>query len=64
MKHTYKYQQQGMAVLTISIVLLVLITIISLYLARSILMEQKIVNNDFRSRQAFENAETSLENGL
>lgn len=55
-----KNKQQGMAVLTISIILLILITLISLYLARSVLMEQKIVNNDFRARQAFENAEAGL----
>lgn len=53
-------KQQGMAVLAISIILLVLITLVSLYLARSILMEQKMVNNDLRARQSFENAEAGL----
>ncbi|WP_185962648.1 PilX N-terminal domain-containing pilus assembly protein [Thalassomonas sp. M1454] len=55
-----KKQQQGMAVLVISIILLVLITLISLYLARSVLVEQKMVSNDFRARQAFDNAEAGL----
>ena len=52
--------QQGAAVLLISIILLVLITIVSLYLARTVLVEQKLVSNDFRSRQAFDNAEAGL----
>ncbi|MEW6999583.1 PilX N-terminal domain-containing pilus assembly protein [Colwelliaceae bacterium BS250] len=53
-------KQKGMAVLIISIILLILITIVSLYLARSILVEQKLVANDFRARQAFDNAEAGL----
>lgn len=53
-------KQQGMAVLSISIILLVLITLVSVYLARAILFEQKLVNNDLRARQAFENAEAGL----
>mgnify|MGYP001942805790 CR=1 FL=1 len=53
-------KQKGMAVLAISIILLILITIISLYLARSILMEQRLVNNDIRSKYAFEAAESGL----
>lgn len=55
-----KKRQQGMAVLITSIILLVLITLISVYLARSVLVEQKMVNNDFRARQAFDNAEAGL----
>ena len=55
-----KKRQQGMAVLIISIILLVLITLISVYLARTVLVEQKMVSNDFRARQAFDNAEAGL----
>ncbi len=51
-------KQQGMAVLAISIILLVLITLISSYLSRSVLLEQKLVNNDKRAKEAFEAAES------
>ncbi|WOH39165.1 PilX N-terminal domain-containing pilus assembly protein [Thalassotalea fonticola] len=53
-------KQQGMAVLITSIILLILITLVSLYLARSILLEQKLVNNDVRAKYAFESAESAL----
>ncbi|WNC73350.1 PilX N-terminal domain-containing pilus assembly protein [Thalassotalea psychrophila] len=53
-------KQQGMAVLITSIILLILITLVSLYLARSILLEQKLVNNDIRAKYAFESAESAL----
>ncbi|WP_169303137.1 PilX N-terminal domain-containing pilus assembly protein [Thalassotalea mangrovi] len=49
-----------MAVLTISIILLVLVTLVSLYLSRTILFEQKMVNNDFQSKTTFESAEAGL----
>ncbi len=57
---TLARKQKGMAVLIMSIILLILITFVSLYLARSVLFEGKIVNNDLRARQAFENAEAGL----
>ncbi|WP_068545777.1 PilX N-terminal domain-containing pilus assembly protein [Thalassotalea crassostreae] len=53
-------KQRGMATLITSIILLVLITLVSFYMARSVLMEQKLVNNDIRSKQAFEAAEAGL----
>ncbi|TKB44259.1 PilX N-terminal domain-containing pilus assembly protein [Thalassotalea mangrovi] len=52
--------QRGMAVLTISIILLILVTMVSVYLARTVLFEQKIVNNDFRGKATFEAAEAGL----
>ncbi len=55
-----RYRQQGMAVLTISIVLMVLISMVSVYLARTVLFEQKIVNNDFRAKTTFEAAEAGM----
>ncbi|NMP14846.1 PilX N-terminal domain-containing pilus assembly protein [Thalassotalea sp. Y01] len=57
---TLRRKQQGLAVLAISIILLILITLISLYLARSVIFEQQLVNNDMRSKRAFEAAEGGL----
>ncbi|WP_371186428.1 PilX N-terminal domain-containing pilus assembly protein [Thalassotalea maritima] len=54
------HKQRGLATLTISIILLVLITIVSLYLARTVLQEQKLVASDTRAKQAFEAAEAGL----
>ena len=50
-------KQKGVATLAISLVLLVLITLVSIYTSRTVSLEQKISNNDFRSRQALLNAE-------
>lgn len=55
-----KYRQAGSATLVMCLVLLVLITMVSVYTSRTVLLEQKISANDFRSRQAFEAAESGL----
>lgn len=55
------YHQRGVAALIISLVLLVTITFVVLYTSRSVLMEQKVSNNEYRSRLAFEAAEAGLE---
>lgn len=52
--------QCGSATLAMSLVLLMLITMVSGYTARTVLFEQKIAANDFRERQAFEAAESGL----
>ena len=52
--------QKGAATLVMSLVLLTLITMVSVYTSRTILLEQKISANDFRERQAFEAAESGL----
>jgi len=57
---TVKPRQSGTATLTMSLILLVLITMVSVYTSRSVLLEQKISANDFRERQAFEAAESGL----
>ena len=53
-------KQKGAATLVMSLVLLTLITMVSVYTSRTVLMEQKISANDFRERQAFEAAESGL----
>lgn len=53
-------KQAGVATLAMSLVLLVLITMVSVYTSRTVLFEQKIAANDFRERQAFEAAESGL----
>ena len=57
-------KQQGAAALLMSLILLALITIITLYTAKNIVMEKKIGGNDFRSKLAFEDAETGLHDTL
>ena len=53
-------RQTGIATLGATLVLLVLVTAIAIYTARSVLFEQRISGNDFRSRMAFEAAESGL----
>jgi len=58
------FYQRGAASLLISLVLLTVITFVSLYTSRTVLMEQKISANDFRSRIAFETAEAGAEDAI
>lgn len=53
-------QQRGAASLLISLVILALITVVTLYTSKSLLTEQKLANNDYRSKRAFEAAEAGL----
>ncbi len=53
-------RQRGAATLVATLSVLALTTLMVTYAARSILLEQKITNNDVRSRQAFEAAEAGL----
>jgi len=53
-------KQNGAASLLISLVVLALITVVTLFASKSILTEQKIANNDVRAKQAFEAAEAGL----
>jgi len=54
-------RQRGAATLITSLILLVAMTIITIFAARSAIMEQKIFANEFRAKQAFEAAEAGLE---
>jgi hypothetical protein len=51
------HKQKGVVTLAISLLLLGLITLVSLYTSRTVALEQKISNNDSRSRQALSHAE-------
>jgi len=53
-------KQNGAASLLMSIIILALITVVTLFTSKSILTEQKIANNDVRAKQAFEAAEAGL----
>jgi hypothetical protein len=53
-----------MATLGATLVLLILITMVAAYTSRGVLFEQRVSGNDFRSRQAFEAAESGLEVAL
>jgi len=57
-------KQQGAATLIVALILLVAMTIVTIFAARSAVMEQKIYANEFRSKQAFEAAEAGLEYGI
>ena len=53
-------RQAGAATFAVAIVLLLLTTMVGVYTSHSVLLEQNISANDFRSRQAFEAAESGL----
>ncbi len=58
---TPRSRQAGAATLAMSVVLLLLITMVSIYTSRTVIMEKRISANDFRARQAFEAAESGLQ---
>jgi hypothetical protein len=53
-------QQRGAASLVVSLIILALITMVTIYTSKSIITEQKITNNDYRAKQAFEAAEAGI----
>lgn len=53
-------KQKGVATLVVSLAILMLSTLVTFNVARAIVMEQRITNNDARSRQAFEAAEAGI----
>jgi hypothetical protein len=53
-------RQRGAASLIVSLIILALITFVTIYTSKTIITEQKISNNDYRSKQAFEAAEAGL----
>jgi hypothetical protein len=53
-------QQRGAASLIVSLIILALITMVTIYTSKSIITEQKIANNDYRAKQAFEAAEAGI----
>ena len=62
-QNTNLKNQQG-ATLVVALVILVMITIITFYTANTVLMEQRITANDWRSKSAFEAAETGMQEAL
>jgi hypothetical protein len=56
--------QTGVATLAIALVLLVATTIMSFALARTSLLEQRILQNELRATEAFHRAEGALERGM
>lgn len=55
-----RFRQTGAATLAVALVLLFLVTMVGAYTSRTVIVEQKIAGNDFRTRQAFEAAESGL----
>lgn len=56
--------QRGVATLAIGVILLVLITLVSLYGMRVTLLEQRVSANDYRSREAYGAAQAGLSYGI
>ncbi|MCE0758776.1 PilX N-terminal domain-containing pilus assembly protein [Marinobacter sp. G11] len=56
--------QRGAATLLITVTILVLITLVSFYTSRSVLMEQRITNADARSKEAFQAAEAGIRRAM
>ncbi|MBF0219986.1 MAG: hypothetical protein HQL49_10745 [Gammaproteobacteria bacterium] len=54
-------QEQGAATLFFSIIILGLVTYVTFYSSKTVLMEQKISANEYRAEQAFESAEAGLQ---
>lgn len=65
-EHTYSFRnhQRGAATILMALIMLFSITVISIFTARTTITEQKILGNEFRSRQAFEAAEAGLQFGI
>ena len=57
-------RQDGAATILLALVLLIAITLVSLFGARTAVMEQKISSNEYRAKQAFEAADAGLEYGV
>ncbi len=58
------HSQSGAATLVISLILLVAMTLITLFTARSMVMEQRISANDYRSKQSFGAAEAGIQQAI
>ena len=53
-------RQRGIATLLFSLLVMILVTYVVLYTSGSVLLEQQTVNNDVRSKHAFEAAEAGI----
>ncbi|WP_303907624.1 pilus assembly PilX family protein [Thiohalomonas denitrificans] len=54
-------RQSGAATLLISLILLMAITMVTVFTAKSILLEGRIANNEFRAMEAFEAADAGID---
>jgi|GEM_PF-1289912 len=59
-----QYGQRGIATLAIGIILLILITLVSLYGMRVTILEQRVSANDYRSHEAYGAAQAGLSYGM
>lgn len=58
------HSQRGAATLVMTVVILLLVTMVGIYTGRTVVFESKVSANDFRSRQAFEAAESGLSRAI
>lgn len=59
----YSHKQQGAATLLVSIVLLIGVTLITIFAARVGIMDQRIAGNEYRHKEAFAAANAALDQG-
>lgn len=64
LEHTFPKRQQGVATLAIGMLLLLLITLVVLYAARSAILEQRIAANDYRAKMVQAAAAAGLNHGI
>lgn len=57
---TFRYQRGGVTLIT-ALVLLVAITLVTIFASRTAVMEQKMTGNEIRAKQAFEAAQAGME---
>jgi len=62
--HLQISSQRGVATLAIGIILLILITLVSLYGMRVTVLEQRVSANDYRSKEAYGAAQAGLNYGI
>lgn len=61
---THPAAQRGVAALAVALIIIVLLTLVTLFAARVGVMEQRTSANEFRAREAFDAAEAGIEQGL
>lgn len=62
--HSYNKRQRGMATLTTSLFVLLVMTVVVLYASKTAIMEQNVASNQYRAAQALTAANAALDYGV